>query len=177
MRFLLFVIKYVGLALCLLQVAVGWNDLFDRRNLLNTVWLIGLIVVLLAIPTRRKKTAEPQSVSAEPSSGAQEEARPVAFAQRPFGWSWARWFVVAACCALVIGSFAATAKNRNDQNFLYGVILFQGIALAGIVRAIAAMFVSSATLEALGKLAVILALAAVLLLLTFCSEFIQHGWG
>lgn len=71
----------------------------------------------------------------------------------------------------------ATAKNRNDQNFLYGVILFQGIALAGIVRAIAAMFVSSATREALGKLAVILALAAVLLLLTFCSEFIQHGWG
>lgn len=177
MRFVLYLIKYVGLTLCLLQVAVGWRDLWDRGNLMNTVWLIGVIVVLLAIPTRRTNTAEPQSVAAEPSSVSQEKAPPVAFARRPFGWSWAQWFVVVACCALLIGSFAATAKNRNDQGFLYGVILFQAVALAGIVRAIGAMFFSSAPLGVFSRLAVILVLGVVLLSLTYCSEFIQRGWG
>jgi hypothetical protein len=176
-RFVIYLTKYVGLALCLLQVAVGWRDLWDRSNLMNTVWLIGLIMVLLAIPTRRTKTAESQSVAAEFSSVAQEKPPLVALARRPFGWSWAQWFVVVACCALLIGSFAATPKNRNDQEFLYGVILFQALALAGIVRATGAMFLSSPTLGVFGRLAVILVLGAVLLLLTFCSEFIQRGWG
>ena len=177
MRFVLFAIKYVGLALCLLQLALSWPELSDKGVRFNTVWLIGVIAVLLAIPTRRKNTAEPQSVAADSSSVAQEKTAPVAFSRRPFGWSWAQWFVVVGFCALVIGLFGASAKNRNDQGFLFGVILFQAIVLAGVVRAIGAMFLSSPTVGVLGRLAVILVLGVVLFLLTVCSNLAQHGWG
>ena len=177
MRIVLMAIKYVGLAICLLQLAISWRDISDRGVGLNTVWLLGVMAVLIAIPTRRKEAAEPEASATDPHSVAPNRSAPVAFLRRPFGWSWARWLVVIGVCALVIGLFSGSAKSRHDQSFLYGVILFQGIVLATVVRAIEAMFHASSTAGVFGRLAIILALGVVMFGLTVCSQIAQHGFG
>jgi hypothetical protein len=97
--------------------------------------------------------------------------------QRPLGWSWGRWLAVTAVCVLIVASLGATARNKSDQSFLYGVILIQGIVVAGIVRAMTAVLNASSALGVLGRVAAIGVLAFVLLGLTLCSSLAQHGWG
>jgi hypothetical protein len=99
------------------------------------------------------------------------------FLKTPLGWSWGQWAVVVGFCVLLILPFGVTARNKGDQVFLYAVILIQALALAGIIRTIAAIFFSSSALGALGKLVAIVALGVVLFALTVCSEMARHGWG
>ncbi|MGH8582112.1 MAG: hypothetical protein ACREWG_04850 [Gammaproteobacteria bacterium] len=125
---------------------------------------------------RRAREGEPP---AEPQfSPALFDSTPVYnIFERPFGWSWGQWLAVVGFCFLVVISFGVTAKNAVDQVFLLAVILLQAIALAGILRAIAAIFFSSSALGVFGKLVAILALGAILFALTVCSVIAQHGWG
>lgn len=97
--------------------------------------------------------------------------------RRPLGWSWGLWLAVTSICVLVVAGFGATARNQADQQFLYVVIIVQALALAGILRAVMAVFSSSSALGVLGKVAVVGALGYVLFALTLCSGMAQHGWG
>jgi len=83
---------------------------------------------------------------------------------------------VVSVCVLIVAWFGTTARNKGDQWFLYAVILFQALVLAGILRAAAAVFSSSSALGVLGKILAIGALGYVLFALTVCSTMAQHGW-
>lgn len=125
---------------------------------------------------RREREGEPPA-EAEPPPALFDTEATNDFFERPFGWSWLQWLAVFGFCFLVVLSFGATARNKADQGFLVAVILVQALALAGILRAVAAIFFSSSALGLLGKLLAIAALGFVLFALTLCSAMAQHGWG
>ena len=99
------------------------------------------------------------------------------FLQRPLGWSWVQWLAVTGVCVLIVALFGTTARNKADQSFLYAVILVQSLALAGIIRAVTAIFSSSPVHGVLTKILAVGALGFVLFALTLCSGMAQHGWG
>ena len=125
---------------------------------------------------RREKEGVPE-LEPEPAALHAERESPSEPLRRPLGWSWGAWLVVTGICFLVVAQFGATARNKADQQFLYGVILIQALALTGVMRTVAALFSSSSALGVIGKLVVVGALGFVLFALTLCSGMAQHGWG
>lgn len=99
------------------------------------------------------------------------------FLYEPFGWSWGIWIVVFVVCLLLVASFGITARQQNDQLFLYAVVGIQAAALSGVVRAFAAVFSFNTVAGTLGKIIAIGVLGVVLFALTVCSELAKHGWG
>jgi hypothetical protein len=89
-------------------------------------------------------------------------------------WSWRDWRTVLIISFVFVVLFGFKARNAGDQGFLYGVILLQTLTLTFIIRTGCAL---SNDRMAFLKIIGIGALCFVMLLLSFCSSFVQHGWG
>lgn len=91
-------------------------------------------------------------------------------------WGILNWLVTFTMALIVVSSFGTTARQENDQGFLYLIVGIQALIITLIVRIAVAISRAQGFGIAKKTLALLLLLSG-LSALSLCSIMARHGWG